>query len=53
MILMKDPHGPLLTTLDNIEKTSTHLEQITERIARGQGSLGSLVASRELVDGVL
>ena len=53
MILIKDPHGPLMTTLANIEKTSTHLLQITDRIGQGQGSLGSLVASRELVDGVL
>jgi phospholipid/cholesterol/gamma-HCH transport system substrate-binding protein len=51
--LMKDPQGPLLTTLANIEKTTTHLEQITGSIGKGQGSLGSLVASRELVDGVL
>ena len=51
--LMKDPGGPLLTTLANIEKTTTHLEQITGSIGQGQGSLGSLVASRELVDGVL
>jgi phospholipid/cholesterol/gamma-HCH transport system substrate-binding protein len=51
--LMKDPRGPLLVTLANIEKTSTHLEQITGGIGQGQGSLGSLVASRELVDGVL
>jgi phospholipid/cholesterol/gamma-HCH transport system substrate-binding protein len=51
--LMKDPDGPLLTTLANIEKTTTHLEQITGSIGQGQGSLGSLVASRELVDGVL
>ena len=53
MVLMKDPQGPLLTTLANIEKTSTHLEQITGGIRQGQGSLGSVVASRELVDGVL
>jgi phospholipid/cholesterol/gamma-HCH transport system substrate-binding protein len=51
--LMKDPDGPLLTTLTNIEKTTTHLEQITGSIGQGKGSLGSLVASRELVDGVL
>jgi phospholipid/cholesterol/gamma-HCH transport system substrate-binding protein len=50
---MKDPHGPLLTTLANVERTSTHLEQITGRIQQGEGALGSLVASRELVDGVL
>ncbi|MCB2145454.1 MAG: MCE family protein [Deltaproteobacteria bacterium] len=53
MVLMKDPQGPLLTTLANIEKTSTHLEQITGGIRQGQGSLGAVVASRELVDGVL
>lgn len=51
--LMKDPHGPLLTTLANIEKTTSHLEMITGGIGKGQGSLGSLVASRELVDGVM
>ena len=53
MILIKELHGPLMTTLANIEKTSTHLVQITGSIGQGQGSLGSLVASRELVDGVL
>ncbi len=51
--MMKDPQGPLRTTLANIEKTSTHLEQMTGRIGQGQGSVGSLVTSRELVDGVL
>jgi phospholipid/cholesterol/gamma-HCH transport system substrate-binding protein len=53
MILIKDPNGPVMTTLTNIKKTSTHLLQITGSIGQGQGSLGSLVASRELVDGVL
>lgn len=51
--IMKDPQGPFLTSLNNIEKTSTHLAQITGKIGQGQGALGSLVASRELVDGVL
>ena len=46
MILVKDPHGPLMTTLANIEKTSTHLLQITGRIGQGQGALGSQLASR-------
>lgn len=50
---MKDPQGPLLATLANVEKTATHLAQITGRIAQGKGALGSLVASRELIDGVL
>jgi phospholipid/cholesterol/gamma-HCH transport system substrate-binding protein len=51
--IMKDPQGPLLSTLANVERTSSNLEQITGRIQQGQGALGSLVASRELVDGVL
>ena len=51
--IMKDPQGPLLTTLDHIEQTSFHLERIAGKIDQGQGTLGSLVASRELVDQVL
>jgi phospholipid/cholesterol/gamma-HCH transport system substrate-binding protein len=51
--VMKDPQGPLLTTLTRIEQTVAHLEQITGGIRHGQGSLGALVASSELIDGVL
>jgi len=51
--MMKDPHGPVLATLANIEKTSANMAQITDRIEKGQGALGSLVASREVIDGVL
>lgn len=50
--MMKDPQGPVLTALASIEKTTAHLEQITGSIAQGEGSLGSLVASKELVEGV-
>jgi phospholipid/cholesterol/gamma-HCH transport system substrate-binding protein len=50
---MKDPEGPLLATMANIEKTTTHLAQITSRVDVGKGTLGSLVASRELIDSVL
>lgn len=51
--LMTDPEGPLLTTMTNVEKTANHLVQITGRIEQGEGLLGSLVASRALMDGVL
>jgi len=51
--IMKDPQGPLLTTLDHIEQTSLHLERIAGKIDRGQGTLGSLLASRELMDRIL
>lgn len=50
---LKDPQGPIVTTLANLERTSLHLSQITGRIDRGEGALGSLVTSRELVDRVL
>lgn len=50
---IKDPEGPLLSTLDNVQRTSAHLVSITHRIDAGEGSLGSLIASRELVEGVL
>lgn len=51
--MMKAPHGPLLASLDHIEKTTAHLEQVTGNILQGQGALGALVTSRELVDAVL
>ena len=51
--MIKDPQGPVLSTLAHVERTAAHLEQITGRIEHGQGSLGSLVASRELIDRVL
>ena len=51
--VMRDPQGPLLVTLANIEQTSAHLSQITTGIGQGHGTLGSLVASREMIDGVL
>ncbi len=50
---LKDPHGPVMRTLAEFEESATHLSRITAEIAQGQGTLGSLVVSRELVDGVL
>jgi phospholipid/cholesterol/gamma-HCH transport system substrate-binding protein len=50
---INDPQGPFLKTLANMQETSAHLVQIIGGISQGQGTLGSLVASRELVDGVL
>jgi phospholipid/cholesterol/gamma-HCH transport system substrate-binding protein len=50
---MKDPQGPIVTTLTNLERTSIDLARITGRIERGEGALGSLVTSRELIDRVL
>ena len=51
--ILRDPRGPIMMTLTNLEKTSNHLAQIIHRIERGEGALGSLVTSRELIDRVL
>ena len=51
--VLKKPDGPLLSTLANIEKTAVHVERITADIEQGRGTLGALVTSRELIDGVL
>ncbi len=49
----KDPQGQMANILTNLEKTSAHLAHITNRIDRGEGALGVLLTSRELVDRVL
>ena len=50
---LKDPRGPIMTTLSNLESTSGHLARVMGKIDRGEGLLGSLVTSRELLDRVL
>ena len=50
---LKDPDGPLMSTVKRLEATSGHLAQITGDIQRGEGTVGSLIASRDLVDTVM
>ena len=50
---LKDPDGPLMGTVKSLEATAQHLAQVTGDIQRGEGTVGSLIASRELVDTVM
>jgi len=49
---LKDPKGPLLSALDNINKTTGHIEQITKGIESGDGTIGNLLTSTQLLDAV-
>mgnify|MGYP000350730053 CR=1 FL=1 len=46
---MRDPQGPLYTSLDSIAKTLAHIEVITREIKEGKGSVGRLIRSEELL----
>jgi phospholipid/cholesterol/gamma-HCH transport system substrate-binding protein len=50
---INDPKGPIYTTLKNISKASGHVEHITGDVQKGNGTLGSLVRTRELMDTIL
>lgn len=48
-IFLKDPQGPLITTLNNVNAITGHVAAITAEIEGGRGTLGELVASRGLM----
>jgi phospholipid/cholesterol/gamma-HCH transport system substrate-binding protein len=50
---LKDPDGPLLSALENINKTTQHIEIITKGIENGDGTLGNLLTSNQLLDVIL
>lgn len=50
---LKDPNGPLLSALENINKTTQHIEIITKGIEDGDGTLGNLLTSNQLLDVIL
>ena len=50
--LINDPQGPILTTLDNLKKTTTHIERITRDIKDGKGTAGGLIKSRKLLESI-
>lgn len=50
---LKDPSGPLLSALENINKTTQHIEIITKGIEDGDGTLGNLLTSNQLLDVIL
>lgn len=46
---MRDPEGPLYSSLDSIAKTLAHIEAVTHEIREGKGSVGGLIRSDELL----
>lgn len=46
---MRDPEGPLYSSLDSIAKTLAHIEEAIGEIREGKGSLGGLIRSEELL----
>lgn len=46
---LSDPKGPLRTALDNINKTSQHVEQVTADLKAGKGPAGALLQSEAVL----
>lgn len=53
MQMMRDPDGPFFTTINNLNKTISHLEAITRDIQTGKGTVGGILKSREILQSVL
>ena len=50
---LRAPDGPLMISLNSIEKTTNHLEKLTDSLQAGEGSAGSILKSRELIEALL
>jgi len=51
--MMRDPDGPFFTTVNNLNKTVSHLEAITSDLQAGKGTAGSILKSREVLQIIL
>jgi phospholipid/cholesterol/gamma-HCH transport system substrate-binding protein len=50
---LSNPKGPLRTAIDNLEKTSGHMEQITNDLREGKGPMGAVLKSDDLLKQIL
>jgi phospholipid/cholesterol/gamma-HCH transport system substrate-binding protein len=50
---LAEPNGPLLSTLDNIQKTSSHVEKIAGDLKAGKGPMGTILKSDDLLKQIL
>lgn len=46
---LSDPQGPLWISLNNLEKTSSHVEQIAGDLHAGKGPIGTILKSEDLL----
>ncbi len=49
---LRDPKGPLYTSLDSMAEAMAHIEAVTREIREGKGSAGKLVYSEELLQDI-
>lgn len=50
---IQDPQGPFLLAVENFNRTSSHVEKVAGRIEAGEGTVGRMLNSTELVDAAL
>ena len=50
---IRDPEGPFLLAVENFNRTSVHVEKVAGRIEEGEGSVGKMLNSTEIVDSAL
>jgi len=50
---LRAPEGPLMTSLNNIERASGHFDKLTASLQAGEGTAGSILQSRELIEALL
>ena len=50
---LSDAQGPLWTSLDNINKISANIEQITDDLKAGKGPMGMMLKSEDLLQQVV
>jgi phospholipid/cholesterol/gamma-HCH transport system substrate-binding protein len=50
---LSNPQGPLRATLNNIQKTSGHVEQIASDLRAGKGPMGTVLKSDDLLKQIL
>jgi len=50
---LRAPEGPLMVSLNNIERTTGHLDKLTKSLQAGEGTAGSILQSRELIEALL
>jgi len=50
---LKDPGGPLLSAVENVNQATADIQAVTRRIQAGEGTIGALLKSTALLDAVM
>ena len=50
--LLRDPQGPLFSAFQNLNRTTAHLEKIVRDVESGKGTIGGLLRSEALIEGI-